>query len=135
MPSVIFYEVTREEILSHANFNTILTTLPEYEWYWSIFDYPPITDRPTFDYFMNKDPFKIPGNGGKIIVHIFGKPCDILTETFSHAQFKGCFKLKNNSDQDLLIDKYTLLEKMFLKHTFLEKNFFNYNPKSCCYPF
>jgi hypothetical protein len=59
---------------------------------------------------------------------------------YDYSPFNGIVSwefdvLKNNSDRDLLIDKYTLLEKMFLKHTFLEKFFFNYNPKSCCYPF
>jgi hypothetical protein len=133
MFSVVFYEVTPEEINSIANFYTTITTLPESDVFLSILENP--TDRPTFENFMNRDSFTIPGNEGKIIVHIFSKPCDILTGTFSNKQFKGCFKLKNNSDRDLLIDKYTLLEKMFLKNTFLEKKFFNYNPKSCCYPF
>jgi hypothetical protein len=115
-----FYEVSPEEknkIAEWYESSTAVMQVPDYpDWKKGIIAEllpmaPEMYQGHLFDQYMNRTKFKIRANGGKIQCDIYEKPCDISAGVRSH--FKGYIILRNVSNTDFYVDKYTELGLLF----------------------
>jgi hypothetical protein len=64
-----------------------------------------------FTKYVNKKSFKIPANTGEVLVKLYDSP-RILSGGIRVNSYRGCLSLKNTSNIDVHVEKYTILESL-----------------------
>jgi hypothetical protein len=92
--------------------NDGLSTLPENIPMWRNPSF--LNERSFFRFtkYVNKKSFKIPAKTGEVLVKLYDSP-RILSGGIRVNSYRGCLSLKNTSNKNVYVEKYTILESLF----------------------